>query len=166
MRPYRYLYLIIIVIFIAFSSSSCSTEDDGFGQFSLEGTNVSIADIAGNWEATRAHFSRSAEGPILEVDVVEIGGSLSLKIENNGRFSVTIQVPESPPEIYTGRFAFDEDLLVINFDEDPDEWEYFSISHQEPNLLISGGTVYEALDIDGDGTREDVYIDFELVRAN
>lgn len=165
MKVYQKLYLFIIAVLTIFSA--CGTgSDDGFDQFSLEGTNTSMSEIAGNWNATRASFSKNVAGPVMEVDIVEIGGSLSLEIQNDGRFSVTFQVPNQPSETNTGRFAFDEDLLIISFDDDPDEWEYFGITHQEPNLTISGGTVYEAFDFDGNGTREDANIDFELIRVN
>lgn len=155
-----------IVLLSILTTCGTGNDDEGFGQFSLEGTDVSIADIAGNWTATKARFSRAAAGPVSEVDVVAAGGSLTLEIQNNGRFSVTVAVPGAGSETSTGRFAFDEDVLVISFDEDPDEWEFFSITHNEPNLTIIGGTVYEAFDFDGDGVDEDSYIDFEFVRSS
>ena len=60
--------------------------------------------------------------------------------------------------------AFDEDLLVVWFDDDPEEWEYFSITHNEPNLTISGGNGSAEYDIDGDGIEEPADVDFDFER--
>ena len=150
-----------IVIFALLPGCSEDEEDD----LSLNGTNIAMADIAGNWTATQAVFGKSALGPVMEVDVVADGGSVTLRIESNGDFSITVAVVGEVPEISTGRFRFDEDLLVIIFDDDPDDFEFFGITHNEPNLTIQGGTVFEAFDFDGDGTDEDADIDFIFVRS-
>ena len=149
------------VLFPVFTN--CSEEDNG--GFSLTGTNVSVSEIAGTWTATKALFSLAETGPIVEVDVVDEGGSVTLQIQSDGKFSINVTEQGEPAEISTGRLGFDEDLLVISFDDDPDEWEYFSITHNEPNLAIEGGTVYEAFDFDDDGIDDDAYIDFEFVRS-
>lgn len=159
---------VVMLTLLSMSGLGCNTNgsnDEGFDQFALEGTNVSISDITGSWNATKGLFGRSGEGPVVEVDVVAEGGSITLNIQTNGRFSVSVGYM-GETDTSTGRFAFDEDLLVISFDDDPEEWEYFSISHGEPNLSIMGGTVYEAFDFDGDGTDEDADIDFEFTRVS
>jgi hypothetical protein len=60
--------------------------------------------------------------------------------------------------------AFDEDLLVIFFDDDPGEFEFFGINHNEPNLSIQGGNGSAEFDFDGDGIKEPADVDFEFVR--
>jgi len=169
MKAQRTRLLVTIFGLLSLTFWACSIfggndEEEGFEQFSLEGTNVSVADIAGNWNATQGLFGRSGEGPVVEVDVVAEGGSITLSIQSNGNFSVTVSYGGSS-DTSTGRMAFDEDLLVISFNDDPEEWEYFSITHDEPNLSIMGGTVYEAFDYDGDGIDEDSDIDFIFMRA-
>ncbi len=155
------LFVPAYFLFIIFLTGCDDEEENGF---SLEGTDVSVAEIAGSWTATKAFFGKSGEGPVMEVDVVAIGGSLDMQIQTDGKFSVTVALPGETPETSTGRLGFDEDLLVISFDEDPDEFEFFGITHNEPNLNIRGGIVYEAYDFDGDGNNEDADIDFELLR--
>lgn len=108
--------------------------------FSLVGTNTSIAELSGNWNATIAEFYRATTSPGAQVDVVADGGTVTLNIQNTGRFTLTVTEQGEAPETTTGRMAFEEDLLVIFFDDDPEEWEYFSITHNEPNLSISGAT--------------------------
>ncbi len=133
-------------------------------EFSLTGTFISMDDIAGNWTATKAVFSNAATGPGMQVDVVEEGGSVTLQIQNSGEFSTTVSPVGQSPETSTGRMGFDEDLLIISFDDEPDEFEFFGITHNEPNLTIQGGTIFEGFDFDNDGISEDVNIEFELVR--
>ena len=152
-------YLLIVI-----TSSylfSCS-EDDG-DDFSLVGTNTSIAAISGNWNATKAVFGNTS-GPVMETDVVANGGTVSLSIQSNGRFTITVAEQGKPAEIDTGRMGFDEDLLVVSFDDDPEEFEFFGINHIEPNLTITGGNGSAGYDFNGDGVDEPADVDFEFVR--
>ncbi len=154
-------YLFNLLFFICSILVSC---DDGEGdEFSLVGTNTSISALTGNWNATKALFGNTT-GPVVAVDVVAEGGSVTLNIQGTGRFTLTITQQGETPENVTGRMAFDEDLLVIFFDDDPEEWEYFSITHSEPDLMVSGGNGSAGFDFDGDGTDEPADIDFEFVR--
>ncbi len=152
-------YLITLLLVI-FSCSSDEDEDD----FSLNGTNTSIAALAGNWNATSAIFGFAGEGPVMEYDVVAEGGSAALNIQSNGRFTLTIIQPGQSPENTTGDLRFDEDLLVVFFDDDPGEWEYFSITHNEPNLSISDSNATGEFDFDGDGILDPANLYFEFVR--
>lgn len=152
---------LLLAISLLFSCDSGDDEDE----FSLVGTNTSVAELSGNWNATTGSFGRAAEGPVVETDVVADGGTVTLNIQNSGRFTLTVTVQGEPPETTTGRMAFDEDLLVVFFDDDPEEWEYFSITHNEPNLTISGGNGSAEFDFDGDGTDEPADVHFVFVRT-
>ena len=153
----------IIPIFCLLLIIACSSDSEEDG-FTLDGTNIAMADIAGNWNATRALFGTAATGPITEVDVVDDGGSVTLNIQANGQFTITINQVGVPSEVTTGRMRFDEDLLVIFFDDDPNEWEFFGIFHNEPNLSINGGNGSVEFDFDGDGVDEPANIDFAFER--
>lgn len=144
---------------LLFMLTSCGDDD-----FSLEGTNLSMTDIARDWTATKAVFSNAATGPAMRVDVVEDGGSVTRQIQDNGNFSTTVTPVGELPETSSGRMGFDEDLLIISFDDEPDEFEFFGITHNEPNMTIQDGTIFEGFDFDKDGLNEDVNIEFELVR--
>ena len=154
-----YLALLLVSLLLAYA---CDDEDDD--DFTINGTNIAMADIAGSWNATKGLFGSTALGPVVETDVVADGGTLTLNIQSTGRFTLTITVAGQAPEVTTGRMAFDVDLLVIFFDDDPEEWEYFSITHNEPNLFISGGNGSAEFDFDGDGTDEPANVDFVFTR--
>lgn len=145
------------LLFATLSSCSSSGEDD----FSLEGTVYSVSDIAGNWQATSADFSRDADGPVLIVDIVDEGGSVSIVVQSDGDFTLTITEPSSGTDVSSGRVGFDEELLVISFDDAPDDWEYYTLNVQDMTMRIQGPGEY---DFDGDGVDEAARITFEFVR--
>ncbi|MEO1012903.1 MAG: hypothetical protein AAFX53_16510 [Bacteroidota bacterium] len=143
---------------------SCSEEGEG-PDCSLQGTNLSISDISGNWNANSAVFGLAADGPVGEIDVVADGGSVTLNIQSGGRFTLNISQPGEPSDISPGSLCFDEDLLVVNFDEDgPDEYEFFGIQFNSSTntLTIEGPTTF---DFDGDGQLEPVRVLLVLTRS-
>ena len=143
---------------------ACSSDDEDDDEFTINGTNIAMADIAGNWNATRAVFDSRATGPAMQVDVVDEGGTVTMNIQANGQFSITVTEVGEPADITTGQLRFDEDLLVIFFDDDPGEFEFFGITHNEPILTISGGNGSAEFDFDGDGTDEPADVDFVFTR--
>ena len=153
-RLYLPFYLFAIILIFG----ACESGDEFDDEFTLNGTFINMADIAGSWAATQAVFTNFATNTT--VDVVADGGSVSLTIQSDGRFTVTVSVVGEAPEVSTGRMGFDEDLLVIAFDDEPEEWEFFSIMHNEPTLSISGGNGLVTFDFDNDGIEEAAFIDF------
>jgi len=154
----------VLPVVLAATLCACSigNEDD---DFSLVGTNYSVADIAGHWTAARAFFSQSGTGPVQEVDVVAEGGTVTLQIQTNGRFTLTITREEEAPETSTGRLGFDEDLLVVSFDDEPDDFTFFGITYAEPGLSIHSVGAAGTFDFDGDGMDEPAHVAFDFVRS-
>jgi len=146
-------------IFIVLTFSGCGGSDED--EFSLVGTNTSVAEIAGNWSATRADFSRNTAGPGLKISVVDSGGTATLQIQGNGRFTFTIMLPGANTDISTGRLGFDEDLLVVGYDDDPEEFDFFGIQSTMNTMSIEGPTEF---DFDGDGVDEPARVTLDLVR--
>lgn len=152
------LAISMALLFAVLSSCSSSGEDE----FSLEGTVYSVSDIAGSWQATSADFSRDADGPVLVVDIVDEGGSVSISIQSGGDFTLTITEPSAGTDVSSGRLGFDEELLVISFDDAPDDWEYYTLNVMDLTMLIQGPGEF---DFDGDGVDEAARITFEFVRS-
>ncbi|MDX1547605.1 MAG: hypothetical protein R3247_11485 [Rhodothermales bacterium] len=155
MRTLRSTPLVVLALFLLLGAACDAGEDE----FSLTGDGVSIDDLTGSWRATRALFGVAAEGPVRGVDVVAEGGAVSLEIRDDGRFTLTITRPGGAPDRSTGRLGFDEDLLVVSFDDDPDEFEFFALQVTPTTLSIQGPATF---DFDGDGTEEaaDAVLDF------
>ena len=155
---------LLSALLCSFFILACSSSDEEGDEFSLVGTNTSIAEMAGNWNATTGLFQSASLGPATETDVVAEGGTVTLSIQTTGQFSITVQEAGRTPDTSTGRMAFDEDLLVIFFDDDPGEFEFFGIIHNEPNLSIQGGNGSAEFDFDFNGIKEPANVDFEFVR--
>jgi len=112
-----------------------------------------IAEIAGTWTATSASFNG--------VDVVEEGGSVTLEIQENGRFTFTIERPGKDATVFTGKLGFDEQWLEVEYDSDPGEYEYYDITYDDHNLHIGANSEF---DFDGDGSDEIVVFFLDMVR--
>ncbi|MEZ4811354.1 MAG: hypothetical protein R2819_13430 [Allomuricauda sp.] len=128
----------------------------------LVGSEISISDIQGNWNAIRAVFDIAGTGASQSIDIVEEGGTVTLQIQSNGRFTLTVTQQGESPEVSQGQMSFDEDLLVVEFDDSSGDWEYFSIQSSSSTLSISGPAEF---DFDGDGTEEAATADLDFVRA-
>lgn len=147
--------LIVFSIFIA----SCGEDDDP----KLEGDNYSITDIAGNWTATQAIFS-SVDIPNKGfLDIIDEGGSLTLSIQNNGRFKLTIMLPGEANQVFEGQLGFDEEWLAVSYDELPGDYDYlfFDLNDSKTVLTIRGDAGY---DFDEDGIEDPASMDLILSR--
>lgn len=137
-----------------------SCEEDG--EEVLTGSEVSISDIQGTWNATSAIFDIVGEGESQRVDVVEIGGTVVLVIQSNGRFTLTVSELGESPDVVTGQMSFNSETLVVEYDDSPGETELFGIQFTTNTLAIQGQALF---DFDDDGTEEPAQIDFDFVRA-
>ena len=99
------------MIFIALLTMGCS-EDEGEFDFPLEGDTLSIADIAGNWTAIFAEF-QIRDQPDTSTNIIPDGGSVTINIQNNGRFTAVITFPGEAPTQFSGQLGFSESLLVL-----------------------------------------------------
>lgn len=139
--------------------SSCGSDD---GDPQLEGAQLSISDIAGDWEATSAVFDIAGTGASQAVDIIPLGGIATLNVESNGRFTLTIQAAGQPPEISTGQLSFDEDLLVVAFDGEADDPEFSGIQLNGNIMTLSGNTEF---DLDSDGNDEPATVELTMQRV-
>ena len=136
--PLCMLLLVPLVFFPACSEDGVSIEK--------------VSEIAGFWTATRASFNG--------VDVVQEGGSVTLDIKENGRFTFSIKRPETAEMVFKGKLGFDEQWLAVEYDTDPGEYEYYDITYDDHTLNIGANSEF---DFDGDGTDEVVifFLDME-----
>ena len=75
--------LVLATLSLLFLVFSCDKSDED--SLTKEGP-FNISELAGNWVATQAQFSVSTHS----VDVVEDGGTVSMTVNSNGRFTLTI----------------------------------------------------------------------------
>ena len=150
----RVVYHIAILAFLPFFVA-CNKDKN---EYPLDGPNLSMNDISGNWKATGANYSYDT----LFFDVIAEGGSVSLVIESNGRFTFILKLPEEADNVSAGQLGFDDEWLAITYDEDPGEYEYFYIDLTNGILTLRGAAEF---DFEGDGKEEPANIDLVLIRS-
>jgi hypothetical protein len=127
-----------------------------------EGTGpggITIADLAGTWDATTATF----EGVVGSgfVDLIADGGSVTLTITGDGRFTFVLTLPGESPETASGTMHFEEDFLVMTFDDDPSDPVFFIFFFSDDTLTLAGE---DEFDFDDDGVDEPAIITLVLQR--
>lgn len=137
------------LLFVVLAALACfvACKDDN------EPSNKKIAELAGTWTATSATFNG--------VDVVEEGGSVTMVIQDNGRFTFTIKRPGRADMVFTGKLGFDEQWLAVEYDTDPGEYEYYDITYDANHMHIGANSIF---DFDGDGSDEPVIFFLEMER--
>ena len=80
MKSFSCIFLIALIAI----SFSCNKDEDQ-DALTKEGP-FEISELAGTWEATKAQFSVNT----VSVDVVEDGGTASMSVQSNGRFTLTL----------------------------------------------------------------------------
>jgi len=140
------LALLFVVVMAPLTMFVACSKDDG-------PSTDKVSEIAGTWTATSASFNG--------VDVVLIGGSVTMVIQSNGRFTFTIKRPEETDMVFTGKLGFDEQWLAVEYDTNPGEYEYYDITYDAHNMHIGANSEF---DFNGDGTDEPVIFFLDLVR--
>jgi len=93
--------------------------------------------------------------------VIEEGGSVTLEIKDNGKFTFTIKRPGITDMVFTGKLGFDEQWLAVEYDTNPGEYEYYDITYDAHNLHIGANSEF---DFDGDGMDEIVVFFLDMVQ--
>ena len=87
-----------------------------------------------------------------------------MTVLNDGKFTITIILPDEPTFITKGKFRFEEEWLVVSYDDDPEEYDYFYIDIDEitSKLTLRGDGTF---DFDDDGIEELASINLILERV-
>ena len=150
MKTFMYLFFITLVSL----NLSCSSSDDDEG-LTKDGP-FSISELSGNWEATKAQFSGSSTS----VDIVEDGGSVSMSVQSNGRFTLTLD-------------PVDRNAYTVSGEMFWEEWQqtyYFAViwdghTYDGTTFSINGGADSAEYDFDNDGDLESCSVHFIFVRS-
>lgn len=163
MKPLRHIILISTLFSFFFISCSSSDEDE----LTKTGPDFSISELQGTWNATSAFFSPSDPNSQSDgVDIIAEGGTLSIVIQSNGRFTMNFNVAGADPFTVTGEMFFENnEFFAIRFDEDPDDYEYFGIDYTATTLRINGGPDTAEWDFNGDGEDEPANVSLDFVKA-
>ena len=158
--------ILLFVPLFAFLFISCSEDDPPPEEILEKVGDFPISELAGSWDATIARFSDD----IHNIEVIGEGGSISMTVQSNGRFAMTINPANRSSynasgemfwEKWEGRYYF-----AIVWDDDPSDWETYGATLTETTLNISGGNMGAGeYDFDNDGTFEPCRVNLSFVRS-
>jgi hypothetical protein len=149
----------ILVLFVAFSCS----KNDPADELTKDGP-FNISELAGSWEATQAQFSVSS----LSVDIVEDGGTVSMTVQSNGRFSLTLNPIDRAAYMVGGEMFWEKwegsYYFAIVWDDEPGDWDTYGHTWDGTTFTINGGTDSGEYDFDNDGDAEPCTLHFDFIR--
>jgi len=132
----------------------------GDGTSTVGPGGVTIASLAGNWTATSIEWATLTGSA--RFDLIADGGSGTLVIQTDGRFTLTTIESGGLTEVTTGSLVFntqEEDFLVVRADGEPEEEFLFFLSG---NMMSLRGD--DTFDFDDDGVEEPATIDLMFTR--
>ncbi|MEM8506458.1 MAG: hypothetical protein AAF717_01460 [Bacteroidota bacterium] len=143
---------------------SCS-DDEGEFDFPLEGENLSISDIAGNWTSFFVGFQDLGlpDDQSQTVDFSAMGATTTLNIQNDGRFTSRFSLPGGSIVNFSGQMGFqDTELVILDDNSSPGDEVFFSVNLDSEDVLRLGGIL--ELDFDEDGTIDETVVSLAMVR--
>lgn len=159
MKPRIFIFLISLISLL----SSCDKDDDKVvltkdGRFLL-------SELAGTWEASKAQFSVNS----VSVDVFEDGGTASMTVQTNGRFTLTLDPVNRNAYTVSGEMFWEEFqqtfYFAIVWDDYPDDWDTYGHTYDGTTLSLNGGDDTGEYDFNDDGDMESCSVHFIFVRS-
>jgi len=149
----------------AFLLLSCSGDDETDALVKAGGP-FEISELAGSWEATSASFS---DGNTQSIELINEGGTVSLTVQSNGRFTLTIDPADRPAYTTSGEMFWEEFegqyYFAIEWADYPGDWDTYGATLNANTFTINGGFDSGEYDFDNDGDFESVSIGFTFVRV-
>lgn len=139
--------LFLVAVLATGLLSACGGDDN---PVSGDGGVDTIADLAGTWNAVKDEFTNKADTS-QKVDAVSEGlGGITLRIQSNGSFEVTISLFGSPFLTLDGTARVEGNKLTLSY-EGLGEIEYEYTLENDRLTTIYNDATY---DFDGDGNDE------------
>jgi len=159
MKTFTYIFLISLISL----SFSCSSDDDT-DELTKDGP-FQISELAGTWDADKAQFSVATTS----VDVVEDGGTVSMSVQSNGRFTLTIDPIDRNAYTVRGEMFWEEwqqtFYFAIVWDDYPNDWDTYGHTYDGTTLTLNGGTGSGEYDFNNDGNMQSCSVHFIFVRS-
>ena len=130
---------------------SCGDDADPFGN----GNGLTVADIAGNYTATKFEFTM-VDPPNASLDLIALTGELTVNIATDGSFTASLLNPLAPPAVpFTGNITISGTTLTLTVSdtviagsiellpEEPFVFDNFTLSGDELTLSASSGVDFD-----------------------
>jgi hypothetical protein len=152
------LFQSLLMIVVISHSISCSQED--MEEVLVKEGPFKISELAGNWEAMKAQYSVSS----LSVDVVENGGTVSMSVQTNGRFTLTVDPIDREAFTVSGEMFWEEwqqtFRFAIRWDKSPEVYEIYAHTYDGGTFSLNGGEGSGEYDFNNDGNFEECTVHF------
>jgi hypothetical protein len=126
-----------------------------------DGSGPSESELAGTWRATKYELV-SVANPSLKVDMVALGGTVTMTLSSSGAFTLVAQMPDEPAETFTGTWEASSEILTLDFVTGLSGDMQFDMSLSGNILTLSGADA--EMDLDGDGQDEAAKVTIVLTR--
>jgi hypothetical protein len=161
MKSFTYIFLISLISL----TFSCSTDDDeDINDLTKDGP-FQISELAGTWDATKAQFSVSG----VSIGVVDDGGTASMSVQSNGRFTITLDPIDRNAYTVSGEMFWEPFqqtfYFAIVWDDYPNDWDTYGHTFDGTTLSLNGGTDTGEYDFDNDGDMESCSVHFIFDRS-
>jgi hypothetical protein len=127
MNTLRKLSAFVILAAVAAGCSDSTAPED-----------VTLADLVGTWNATRATFDEVAGDGTFDLIPDIPGVTVTLTIASSGAYTVTVSMPGESPEMETGTATVANGVITVTPSdplEDPYAIEIVSLSGDDMTLL-------------------------------
>ena len=126
------------------------------------GTAPSSSDLAGTWRATKMEFV-SAANSSTKVDVIALGGSLTVVLNADGGYTSTLIQPDGTQEVTTGNWNVSVDVFTLHYTDGPFTGEMqFDWALSASTLTLQGAD--SDFDFNNDGLDEAAKLNLVLSR--
>ena len=159
------LFTTLFLISLISLNFSCNSDDDDIDkQLTKDGT-FNISELGGTWNATKAQFSVGG----VSVDVVEKEGTVSMVVQSDGRFTMTIDPIDRNSYTVRGEMFWEDwhktFYFAIVWDTDTDDWDTYGHTFDGTTLSLNGGTDTGEYDFNNDGDLESCSVHFIFDRS-
>ncbi|MEN2283647.1 hypothetical protein AAGF08_16000 [Algoriphagus sp. SE2] len=153
---------ILMILFISLAFA-CSKEDEE--EILVKEGPFKISELAGNWDATKAQYSVSS----ISVDVVENGGTVTMSVQTNGRFTLTIDPVDRDAYTVSGEMFWEEWQqtyhFAIRWDKSSEVYETYGHTYDGGTFSLNGGEGSGEYDFNNDGDFEKCSVHFFFSRS-